>query len=221
MRSGTSVRSRSDSRTARRRPGTVGVLTASLLAGSIPFSAIAARLAADVDLRTRGTGTVSGTGLYEVAGFGPLAVAGSLDVAAGAVGPLLAGRDRPVLGAVAGGLAIAGHNWSPFLAGAGGRGISTVLGATLVLCPEGTATVAGGLAGGRLLRQTGAGCFAALLALFPLLGIRRGTPGVTTAACLVVPVLAKRVAGNRAPARGAHLRTMASRMIFDADGATA
>ena len=43
----------------------------------------------------RGSGTVSGTGLYEVSGFGPLAIAGSLDVAKGCLGPLLAGSNAP------------------------------------------------------------------------------------------------------------------------------
>ncbi|MBM3693235.1 MAG: hypothetical protein FJW77_08100 [Actinobacteria bacterium] len=38
-----------------------------------------------------GNGTVSGTALYRVAGFPALSVAGILDVAKGAVGPVLAG----------------------------------------------------------------------------------------------------------------------------------
>src|SRR5207244_1892983 len=104
-------------RPARRSPAVV--LAAGYAAGAIPFSNIAARRARGVDLRAVGTGTVSGTALYRVAGFGPLALAGIFDVAKGAVGPVLAGRDRPVLAAAGGGLAVAGHNWSPFLAGAG------------------------------------------------------------------------------------------------------
>jgi glycerol-3-phosphate acyltransferase PlsY len=52
------------------------VLASAYLAGSVPFSGLAARLVAGVDLRDHGTGTVSGTGLYEVAGFVPLALAG-------------------------------------------------------------------------------------------------------------------------------------------------
>ena len=92
--------------------------------------------------------------LHEVAGFGPLAVAGVLEVAKGSVGPLLAGRDRPALAAVAGGAAVAGHNWSPFLRGAGGRGISPATGALLVSAPTGAAVLLGGLAAGRLARQT-------------------------------------------------------------------
>src|SRR4051794_13257076 len=98
------------------------VVGVSFALGAVPFSNIAARAKAGVDLRVVGNGTVSGTNLFHVAGFGPLAVAGVCDVAKGAVGPLLAGRDRPVLAAVAGGRAGAGDKWAPFLSGGGGRG---------------------------------------------------------------------------------------------------
>jgi acyl phosphate:glycerol-3-phosphate acyltransferase len=200
------------------RLGAPGVLAGSFLFGSVPFSGLAARLVAGVDLREKGTGTVSGTGLYEVAGFGPLALAGSLEVATGALGPLLAGRRRRALGATAAGLAICGHNWSPFLDGSGGRGISGVLGGTLVLAPEGTLVMAAGLGGGRLVRQSGLGCFLALITLFPLLTKRRGVLGLFTAFCLVTPVLAKRVLGNGGVS-GEPLspRVALSRLLFDAD----
>ena len=91
------------------------------LAGSIPFSNLVARRVRNVDLRSVGGGTVSGTSLYEIAGFGPLAVAGICDLGKGALGPVLAGPDRPVLSAVAAGAAVAGHDWSPFLGGAVGQ----------------------------------------------------------------------------------------------------
>ncbi|HUC37545.1 MAG TPA: glycerol-3-phosphate acyltransferase [Acidimicrobiales bacterium] len=193
----------------------------SFAAGAVPFSGLTARLLKGVDLRKTGTGTVSGSGLYEVAGFGPMAVAGSLEVAVGALGPLLAGRDRRVLGAVAGGLAVVGHNWSPLLSGAGGRGISTALGASLVLAPEGTVLLGAGLGGGRLLRQTGLGCFLALVGLFPLLARRRGARGGLIAACLAIPVLAKRVLGNSAGGGGLSVRTFSRRLLLDSDGTRA
>src|SRR5207248_5425303 len=50
-------------------PRAVAVLVSSYAAGSIPFSYVAARIATGVDLRRPGSGTVSGTGLYEVSGF--------------------------------------------------------------------------------------------------------------------------------------------------------
>src|SRR5437868_14081120 len=96
-----------------RRP--VFVIGAAYVAGAVPFSNLMARRRRGVDLRTVGSGTVSGTSLYSVAGFGALATAGICDVAQGSVGPLLAGRERPALQALACGVAGAGPQWSAFL----------------------------------------------------------------------------------------------------------
>jgi len=178
-------------------------------------------------LRDHGTGTVSGTGLYEVAGFVPLAVAGCLEVGKGAVGPFLAGRSRPVLSAVAAGAAVVGHNWSPFLKGKGGRGISPSLGATLVLAPEGTAVLISGLAGGRIAKKTGFGSFLSLVAIVPVLALTRGKAGAVTGACIAVPMLAKRLLGNE-PLRSSWLNrrwrrktssrtVLVNRLVFDRD----
>ncbi|HEY8526395.1 MAG TPA: glycerol-3-phosphate acyltransferase [Acidimicrobiales bacterium] len=192
------------------------VLVAAGLAGSIPFSNLAARLRAGVDLRDVGTGTVSGTALFDVAGFGALAVAGVCDVAKGAVGPVLAGPERPRLAAAATAAGVAAHNWSPWLRGAGGRGISPALGATVVRDWPGTVTLALGLAGGRLARQTGLGSFLADLALIPVLHRTRGRAGVLMGAAIVVPLLAKRLMGNHRPARRG-LGVYMERLVFDRD----
>jgi glycerol-3-phosphate acyltransferase PlsY len=196
------------------------VLGLAYLAGAVPFSNLAARLLRGVDLREIGTGTVSGTGLYRVAGFGPLAVAGSLDVAKGAVGPLLAGRDRPVLAALAGGAAVAGHDWSPFLGFAGGRGISPALGALAVNAPAGVAVLGLGLAGGRLARRTSLGCFLAYLALVPVLARVHGRRGALAGAAVLVPIVVKRLAGNAPPPAGPErARVLWNRLVHDQDEA--
>ncbi|HWE71478.1 MAG TPA: glycerol-3-phosphate acyltransferase [Acidimicrobiales bacterium] len=193
------------------------VLLAAFAAGAVPFSGLAARLTAGVDLRGLGSGTVSGTGLYKVSGFGPLAIFGSLDVAKGAVGPLLAGTSRPVLSALSAGAGICGHNWSPLLNGAGGRGISPALGATLAAAPEGAVLLAAGLGGGRLVHQTGLGCLVALIGMVPLLGRRHGWRGTLTAACVAVPIIGKRLAGNAPAPRVGRGRTLVNRLLFDRD----
>ncbi len=210
------------------------VAAASFLAASVPFSQLAARRFAGADLRRVGNGTVSGTALYDVAGFWPLAAAGILEVAKGAVGPALArraalwaaqdpppGRVRSHLGALAACTAIAGHDWSPWLGGAGGRGLSPALGATLVLAPEGTAVLVLGMAIGRLLRQSGIATLLASLALPVVLGVRRGRSGAVLGLCICVPMLAKRVLGN-SPLRsapGAPISRLVSRLVFDRDPA--
>jgi len=196
--------------------GRLKVLGVSFLAGSIPSSNIAARARAAVDLRDIGTGTVSGTGLYDVAGFGPLAVAGIADIAKATIGPLLAGKSRGKLAAVAGGFAIAGHNWSPFLGGAGGRGFAPSLGVLGMQASSGVPVMLGGLVAGRAIHQTGLGGFAAQCALVPVLARRHGRRGVLIALCVVTPMWAKRIAGNGPPPERS-LGAYAHRLLFDTD----
>lgn len=195
------------------------VVVAAFLLGSIPFSNIAARRTKGVDLRDVRTGTVSGTSLFYVAGFVPMALAGICDIAKGAAGPLLAG-DRPAVAAVAGGAAVAGHNWSPFLRGAGGRGFAPALGALLVTAWPGTVILAVGMIGGRLVRQSGIGLFVAELALTPALWAWGGTLGALAGAAVAIPMLLKRMLGNHPP-EGPRARTYLTRLVTDHDPATA
>lgn len=55
-------------------------LVVAFTCGAVPFSYLVAQAVAKTDLRTVGSGTVSGTSLYQVAGFAPLALGGILDV---------------------------------------------------------------------------------------------------------------------------------------------
>jgi glycerol-3-phosphate acyltransferase PlsY len=191
------------------------VIAGAFLLGSIPFSNVAAKRTRGVDLRDVGTGTVSGTSLYRVSGFVPMTIAGIGDVAKGAGGALLAG-DRPALAAVAGGAAVAGHNWSPFLRGAGGRGLSPALGALLVTAWPGVVVLAVGMAAGRVVRQTGLGSFAAEVALTPVLAVWGGAVGALAGAAIAAPMLAKRVLGNRPPT-GPRARAYITRLVLDRD----
>lgn len=175
------------------------VLAVSFTAGSIPFTNIASVQLTGTDLRRLGTGTVSGTALYQVAGFPALAAVGLLEVGKGTLGPLLAG-----------------HDFSPFLRGAGGRGLSPALGATLVLAPEGAAVLLAGLGAGHRVRRTSLGCFLAYLAIGPLLGRTRGKAGTALAAAIVGPLLFKRVVGNELPPRPRLVRYL-HRLVFDED----
>ncbi len=198
------------------RPGPTVTCLAAFVVGSIPFSNIAANAVAGVDLRTVGTGTVSGTGLFQVAGVRPLILAGIGDVAKGAVGPLLAGAGRPGLAAAAAAAGVTGHNWSPFLHGAGGRGISVAIGALVVHNWPGSVVLLGGLALGRIPDQAGLGGLLADVVLVPVLGRARGRRGVLAGLAVVIPMLAKRLAGNRRPGRptpAVYIR----RLLLDAD----
>lgn len=193
------------------------VVGAGYLAGAIPFANLIARATKGVDLREVGTGTVSGTGLFYETGLKPLLAAGILDVAKGTVGPLLAGKDRPALAAAAGGAAVVGHNWSLFLRGAGGRGISPAMGAMLVNGWQGSLVLLAGIAGGRAVRLTSVGAFLAYLGLVPALKATRGRDGAIAAAAVVAPMLLKRLAGNRPPQDSRRSETLLLRLIFDQD----
>jgi glycerol-3-phosphate acyltransferase PlsY len=195
------------------------VLAVSYLAGAVPFSNLMARRRRGVDLRTVGSGTVSGTSLYHVAGFGALALAGICDIAKGAVGPALAGRDRPGLQAAACAAAVAGHNWSPFLGGAGGRGISPAIGALGAAAPAGSAILLGGMTVGRLGGETALGSLAADAVLVPILARTDGRRGALAGAGVVAVMLAKRLAGNAAVPPGQRARVYVNRLVFDRDTA--
>jgi acyl phosphate:glycerol-3-phosphate acyltransferase len=193
------------------------ILVLSFAAGAIPFSYLTGRRARGVDLRRVGTGTVSGTSLYRVAGFGPLAAAGVLEVAKGAVGPALAtAAGHPALAAVAGGVAVAGHNWSPFLRGAGGRGISPALGALLVVAWPGAVLLLAGMILGKVFGETAVGALVAEIALAPALAVTHGAVGALAGVAIAIPMLVKRVLGN-APAKPPRAQTYRNRILFDRD----
>jgi glycerol-3-phosphate acyltransferase PlsY len=191
------------------------LLVLAFLAGAIPFSNIVSRASKGVDLRDTAYGTVSGTSLYRVAGWWALVVAGILDVAKGALVPLLFG-DRWVLAAFAGGLAVAGHNWSPFLGWRGGRGIAPALGALGVVAWPGVIVLLGSLVLGKMIRETGLGGFVGEVALVPVLAATHGGNGALAGAAVALPMLIKRILGNALPAeRG--VRPYARRLVFDRD----
>jgi acyl phosphate:glycerol-3-phosphate acyltransferase len=190
-------------------------LVLAFMAGALPFSNMVARATKGVDLRNTPYGTVSGSSLYRVAGLWPLVVAGILDVAKGAAVPLIAG-DHEVLAAFAGGLAVAGHNWSPFLRWRGGRGIAPALGALSVTAWPGVFVLLGSLVLGRAVRETGFGGFVGELALVPVLAATHGGSGALAGALVAIPMLVKRMVGNSLPVeRG--VRPYARRLVFDRD----
>lgn len=193
------------------------ILVLSFVVGAIPFTYVAARRARGVDLRRVGTGTVSGTSLYRVAGFLPMASAGILDVAKGAAGPALAmAAGHPALAAVAGGAAVVGHNWSPFLRGAGGRGISPALGALLVVAWPGTVMLLVGMILGKVFGETAVGALVAEVALTPVLAVTHGAVGAIAGISIAIPMLVKRIVGN-APAKPPRGQTYRNRILYDRD----
>lgn len=196
--------------------GVVLILVCAFLVGAIPFSNIAAHVTRGVDLREVHHGTVGGTALFRITNFTTLAVVGIFEVAKGAVGPLLAGSGRPYLAAIAGGMAVVGHNWSPFLRGAGGRGFSVSLGALLVQAWPATLLLLAALVIGMRVKQAGIVILGTEVALVPILGLTYGPSGALAAAAVVIPMMVKRVMGNHSPSKRTP-RVYLNRLLFDFD----
>jgi acyl phosphate:glycerol-3-phosphate acyltransferase len=170
-----------------------GALVAAYLVGSIPVSNIVARLTRGVDLRHVGSGVVSPSNLYGQAGLWPTVVAGLFEVGKGAVGPALAIRQPLWAVALAGFLAVTGHNWSPFLKGGGGRGLSTATGALAIVAWPGAVLLCAGLLSGAAARHIFIGMSVALIALVPVLFLLRGSGSAIAGAVVLLPIGAKTV----------------------------
>jgi glycerol-3-phosphate acyltransferase PlsY len=110
------------------------------LLGSIPFSYLLARFFGGVDIRTLGSGNVGATNVARSAGWRLGVAALLLDAAKGAAaafaGRGFAGAEQATTaGAIAGGAAILGHVFTPWLGFRGGKGVATGAGVFAVLAP--------------------------------------------------------------------------------------
>jgi glycerol-3-phosphate acyltransferase PlsY len=186
------------------------------LIGAVPFSQIVSLWRVGVDLREVGTGTVSGTGLYRVAGIPALVLGGGLDVAKGALAAALAGGN-PTVGVFAAAAVIIGHCWSIFLRGAGGRGLSPAIGALAVLYWPGALMLLAALAIGRLVKETGLITFIADVVLLVVLAMTNGSWGMALGLAIVIPMLLKRLLGNACAPDGGRLKLYRNRLLYDAD----
>ncbi|MGQ9494180.1 MAG: glycerol-3-phosphate acyltransferase [Anaerolineae bacterium] len=172
------------------------------LLGSIPSAQIAARRLKGIDLRSVGSGTVSGTGVYYHVTWWAAVLVGLCDIAKGALPTWLGlrlGLGLPT--SLAGGLAaVVGHNWPLYLGFKGGRGLSPFMGVLIVAFPLGFPWLLLSLAVGRFRGATAIGALAGL-ALLPLLSRATEQPAATTWACLgmLVITLVKRLEANRLP----------------------
>ena len=168
--------------------GTVPAAIAGFLLGSIPFSYLLALTFGGLDIRAVGSGNVGATNVARSAGWRLGVVALLLDAAKGAAavvaGRALAGDAGTALaGAVAGGGAILGHVFTPWLGFRGGKGVATGAGVFAVLAPGplgiALAAFAAAVAVSRMV-SLGSVCAAAMLPVAAL-GLRQPRPVVALA----------------------------------------
>ncbi len=120
--------------------GMAAVLALSFLSGSIPSAYLAGRLAGKGDIRTRGSGNPGATNAYRILGARWAVPVVIVDFFKGfAPVALTVGGDAwlssPRLAVLAGGAAVLGHVFSPWLSFRGGKGVATGAGAFTALMP--------------------------------------------------------------------------------------
>ena len=172
------------------------------LLGSIPTAYLAGRWLGKLDLRRYGSGTVSGSMVYEHVARWAVVPVGLFDMAKAALPAWLAlhlGLGEP-LAAAAGLAAVAGHNWPLYLHFTGGRGLGTFMGALLPIFPWGFPWMLVFLAVGWRLGDSAPWALVGLVTL-PLFSVLVGGPGVVAPAtgAMLLLTLAKRLEANRRP----------------------
>jgi glycerol-3-phosphate acyltransferase PlsY len=155
------------------------LVAAGYVIGAIPFGLLVVRAVTGRDIRTEGSGNIGATNVFRTSGpaLGVLVLV--LDLLKGLIPVLVVRRLGlpPETLVVVGLAAIAGHNWSVFLRGKGGKGIATSYGVLLGLSP-----IAGILAAVIWLAVVVATRYASLASLLGMLavpiviGLRREPP---------------------------------------------
>ncbi|BBK41963.1 glycerol-3-phosphate acyltransferase [Allostella vacuolata] len=113
----------------------VAILAAAggLVLGSIPFGLLLTRAAGLGDVRAIGSGSIGATNVLRT-GRKDLAFATLLlDAGKGALAVVLAAPHGPLAAALAGGAAVVGHMFTPWLGFRGGKGVATSLGVCLAM----------------------------------------------------------------------------------------
>jgi glycerol-3-phosphate acyltransferase PlsY len=143
----------------------LGVLLGFLL-GSIPFGFILVKLRTGDDVRGFGSGNTGATNVGRVLGRKAGLAVLVADALKGFAAVLIALMIGPAAAAAAAFGAVAGHCYSPWLRGRGGKGVATMFGAFVILAPVCAAIAAIALAAVVALTRTmSAGSLAAAVAL--------------------------------------------------------
>ena len=194
------------------------------LVGSVPTAYIVARLRKGVDIRRYGSGNIGASNAAHHVGKGWFFVVLAFDsLAKGSASVGLARAlgldlDYQALAAL---IAIAGHNWSPYIGFSGGRGISVASGGLLVLAWKELVALLGVAVLGWLVFRSAGLWFGIALLLLPISAILFGEPVEIVVFCVALLLVSalKRVLSNPGTApEGLRWRDMAiPRLLYDRD----
>lgn len=199
------------------------VILISYLIGSIPTAFLAGKWIKGIDLRHYGSGTISGSMVFEHVGKWLIIPVGIIDIFKGSISALLGIKltGEPLLAAFAGLAAVIGHNWPVFLNFTGGRGLSPFMGVLLVLFPPGILWMLAFLAIGYLLGDSAPWSLVSLATLPILNRLISGLAIINLSAVAIILItLIKRLEGNRRPIpeNGIERRkVILMRLLFDRD----
>jgi glycerol-3-phosphate acyltransferase PlsY len=193
------------------------------LVGSIPAAYLAGKWTKGMDLRRYGSGTVSGSMVWEHVARWAIVPVGLFDLGKCALPAWLGtqlGLGLPVA-AAAGLAAVAGHNWPLYLRFTGGRGLGGFMGVWLVIFPWGFPWMLAFLAVGWRLGDSAPWALASMVTL-PLLAYFVGGPDVVAPAtgAMLLLTLAKRLEANRRPLPSPgpeRRRVILRRLLLDRD----
>lgn len=188
-----------------------GLYVLAYLLGGVPTAFVLAKLVKGVDIRGYGSGNVGGSNVFYHVGKRWGVLVGVLEIVVKGALPVYVGhyalgldRSSPLLLGVPL-LAVAGHNWSPYLKLQGGRGVGVVVGTLFAMSPWlFVAFMAVGLPGWAVTRSMGVWVLISLT-LLPvwavLLAVLHDEPTMLSFYCLGLLglVVAKRLLSNWTP----------------------
>lgn len=199
------------------------LIAAGYLLGSIPTAYLVSRLVRGIDIRRYGSGTASGSMVWEHVARWAIVPVGLLDILKAAF-PAWLGLElglSQATSAAAGLAAGVGHNWSVYLRFTGGRGLSTFMGTWLPVFPLGFPWMLAFLAFGFALGDSAPLALVSLITL-PFFARAVSGPDLVGPVCLAMLLitLAKRLEANRRPLPTAwpdRWRVLLRRAVFDRD----
>jgi len=200
----------------------IALLIGAYLLGSIPSAYLFARWRKGIDIRRYGSGTVSGSMIWEHVSKPGIVLVGVFDVCKAVAATWLGYQISLPMAVAAGLMAAIGHNWPIFLRFIGGRGLGLFLGMCLVLFPWGCVWILASLILGRVISRDSAPWAMAAMLGFPLFVLWMGQPaafvwGSVGMLCLTI---AKRLEGNQRHLpdnRAERRRVLLYRVFLDRD----
>ena len=202
------------------------IIVAAYLWGAIPSAYLVGRLVKGIDIREYGSGNVGASNLSDQLGsFWTGVSLGVFDSVVKGTLVVLAAKlmDQGLAVQAGGGLvAIAGHNWSPYLRFTGGRGVATLIGVMLgfFMWEEmlvGTLLI--GILGRLVFRDTGLWTLVSLLVLPVLAYLLEPLQVAYMSAGATALIVLKRLTANWEAPRSEHAlpRVLVSRLLWDRD----